>query len=189
MWKNFVDRCRPQVALRDMRSACWIPNATHTHALTICNTHRFTHHHHNGCTDAPQCSLHTNSTLAVFLFLSEVACNLSRTMTLCALAHSLLHCADRLTTRVPQVTGSLFCALHLRTQICVAVADPVRTNVLFPAAGLTNTQRWCGDILYIYQYVRLSCLLNVMICEHCCGGFVYIALTDCSIFIRWLFLL
>jgi len=31
MWKNIVDRDRPQMTVWRMRIACWIPNATNTH--------------------------------------------------------------------------------------------------------------------------------------------------------------
>jgi len=30
MWKNIVERGRPQMTLRRMRIACWIPKATNT---------------------------------------------------------------------------------------------------------------------------------------------------------------
>ena len=30
-WKNTVERGRPQMTIRRMRIACWIPNATNTH--------------------------------------------------------------------------------------------------------------------------------------------------------------
>jgi len=38
MWKNTVERGRPQVAMWRMRIACWITQATHTHTLTVCST-------------------------------------------------------------------------------------------------------------------------------------------------------
>ena len=31
MWKNFVERGRPQMTIRSMRIACWITKATNTH--------------------------------------------------------------------------------------------------------------------------------------------------------------
>jgi len=32
MWKNVVERDRPQVAIWRMRIACWIPKATNAHS-------------------------------------------------------------------------------------------------------------------------------------------------------------
>ena len=34
MWKNIVERGRPQVTVWRMRIACWITKATHTHTHT-----------------------------------------------------------------------------------------------------------------------------------------------------------
>ena len=31
MWKNTVERSSPQMTIRRMRIACWIPKATNTH--------------------------------------------------------------------------------------------------------------------------------------------------------------
>jgi len=39
MWKNDVERCRPQMTIWRKRIACWITKATQT--LTICNTYCF----------------------------------------------------------------------------------------------------------------------------------------------------
>jgi len=41
VWKNIVQRGRLQMAIRLMRIACWIPKATKTHTLRLCNTHCF----------------------------------------------------------------------------------------------------------------------------------------------------
>jgi hypothetical protein len=41
IWKNVVKRGRPQMAIWPMRLACWIPTATNTHTLRICNTYCF----------------------------------------------------------------------------------------------------------------------------------------------------
>ena len=43
MWKNIVERGRPQITIWRMRIACWIPKATHTHTHTLGmrNTHCF----------------------------------------------------------------------------------------------------------------------------------------------------
>jgi hypothetical protein len=32
MWKNSVERCRPQMIIWRMRIKCWITKATHTHS-------------------------------------------------------------------------------------------------------------------------------------------------------------
>jgi len=37
MWKNFVERGRPQMTIWRMRIACWVPKATTTHPQ---NMHR-----------------------------------------------------------------------------------------------------------------------------------------------------
>jgi hypothetical protein len=34
MWKNIVERGRPQITIWRMRFACWITKATHTHTHT-----------------------------------------------------------------------------------------------------------------------------------------------------------
>ena len=39
MWKNIVERCRPQITIWRMRIASWIPKATNT--FRLCNTHCF----------------------------------------------------------------------------------------------------------------------------------------------------
>jgi hypothetical protein len=43
MWKDIVERGRPQMTIGHMHIACWITKATrthtHTHTLTICNTY------------------------------------------------------------------------------------------------------------------------------------------------------
>ena len=45
MWKNIVERGRPQMTIWRMRIACWIPTAintqTHTHKHRLCSTHCF----------------------------------------------------------------------------------------------------------------------------------------------------
>jgi hypothetical protein len=46
MWKNIVERGRPQMAVRFMRIACWVPKATNT------NTHT-----HSGCAILIACPL------------------------------------------------------------------------------------------------------------------------------------
>jgi len=40
MWKNTVERDRPQMIIWRMRIACWMPKATntHTHTHRLCNT-------------------------------------------------------------------------------------------------------------------------------------------------------
>jgi hypothetical protein len=39
--KNIVQPGRPQMTIWRMRIACWIPKATNTDALKLCNTHYF----------------------------------------------------------------------------------------------------------------------------------------------------
>jgi hypothetical protein len=35
MWKNIVERGRPQMTIWRMRIACWIPKATNTHTQVV----------------------------------------------------------------------------------------------------------------------------------------------------------
>ena len=35
MWKNYIQRGRPQRTVWRMRNACWIPKATHTHTVCV----------------------------------------------------------------------------------------------------------------------------------------------------------
>jgi hypothetical protein len=53
MWKNEVERGRPQMTLWRMRTACWIPKATNTHTHYMQFLLLF--HDDNICTNAPQC--------------------------------------------------------------------------------------------------------------------------------------
>ena len=41
VWKNIVERGRIQMTVWHMRIACWIPKATNTHTLRMCNTYIF----------------------------------------------------------------------------------------------------------------------------------------------------
>jgi hypothetical protein len=52
MWKNVVERERPQMLIWRMRIACWIPKAADTHT-----TYKYIllFHYNNDCTNAPQC--------------------------------------------------------------------------------------------------------------------------------------
>jgi hypothetical protein len=50
-WKNNVQPDRPQMTIRRMRIACWIPNATNTHQEYVI----LLFHCDNGCTYAPHC--------------------------------------------------------------------------------------------------------------------------------------
>jgi len=43
MWKNIVERGRPQMTIWHMRIACWIPKATNTQTHTDPHTHTRTH--------------------------------------------------------------------------------------------------------------------------------------------------
>jgi hypothetical protein len=39
MWKNIVERAKPQMAIWRTCIACWIPKAANTHTFPICNTY------------------------------------------------------------------------------------------------------------------------------------------------------
>ena len=52
MWKNTVERGRPQMTIWRMRIACLIPKATKTHTRYVI---LIAFHCNNGCTDVPQC--------------------------------------------------------------------------------------------------------------------------------------
>jgi hypothetical protein len=41
MWKKIVEWNRPQMTKRRMHTACWIPKATNTHTLRMCNIYCF----------------------------------------------------------------------------------------------------------------------------------------------------
>jgi hypothetical protein len=41
MLKNMVEPVRPQITVLPMRIACWVPKATNTHTVRICNTYSF----------------------------------------------------------------------------------------------------------------------------------------------------
>jgi hypothetical protein len=56
MWKNIVGRSRPLMTIWRMRIACWIPKATNTHTQVV--QHSLPSHCNNGCTNAPQYSVH-----------------------------------------------------------------------------------------------------------------------------------
>jgi hypothetical protein len=47
MWKNIVQRGRPQMAILLTRIACWILKATNTHTLRTCNIDCFFHCNNN----------------------------------------------------------------------------------------------------------------------------------------------
>ena len=59
MWKNIVERCRPQMSVWRMRLACWIPKATntHTHTHTQNMLYSLLFLYNNGCTNAPHCCI------------------------------------------------------------------------------------------------------------------------------------
>ena len=44
-WENMVESKRPQMKIRHMSIACWIPKATHTHTHTHTHTRAHTHTH------------------------------------------------------------------------------------------------------------------------------------------------
>jgi hypothetical protein len=53
MWKNFVERGRPQMTIRRMRIECWINIATNTHTQNMWYLLLF--NRNSVCTNAPQC--------------------------------------------------------------------------------------------------------------------------------------
>jgi hypothetical protein len=61
-WKNILDPGRPQMTIRHMRSACWIPKATNTHSEYVI---LLLSYGNNGCANAPQCYI--IYTLPVFI--------------------------------------------------------------------------------------------------------------------------
>jgi hypothetical protein len=56
MWKNILERDRPQITIWRTRIACWVPKATNTHTHSGCVIH-FVCHSSNGGTNAPQCNV------------------------------------------------------------------------------------------------------------------------------------
>ena len=59
MWKNIVEPGRQQMTIWRTRISCWIPKATNTQTLRLCNTPCF-FHCNNGCTNEPQrCDIRT----------------------------------------------------------------------------------------------------------------------------------
>jgi len=69
MWKNIVERDRPQMTIWRMRIACWIPKVTNTHTHRLCNTRCFS-------TARMVERARLNVTLAV-LFSSSEGCSVS----------------------------------------------------------------------------------------------------------------
>ena len=69
IWKNIVDRGRPQMTVWRMRIACWITKATNTHTQIVYYLLLF--HYNNGCTNALQC--YVICTLPV-LFMTKKVC-------------------------------------------------------------------------------------------------------------------
>jgi hypothetical protein len=60
MWKNIVERCRPQMTKWRMRIACWIPKATHTRSQYVTLI---------AC-PLPQCCTNVSQCYVVLLWLS-----------------------------------------------------------------------------------------------------------------------
>jgi hypothetical protein len=69
IWKNTVDRGRPQMTVWRMRIAYCIPKAKITHTQVVYYLLLF--HFNNGCTNAPQC--YVICTLLV-LFMTKKVC-------------------------------------------------------------------------------------------------------------------
>jgi len=66
MWKYIVERGRPEMTIRRMRSGCWTPKATNTHTQTVQYSLPF--HDNIGCTNAPRC--YVILTLAILFSIS-----------------------------------------------------------------------------------------------------------------------
>ena len=49
MWKNIVERSRPEMPIWGMRIVCWITKAKHTHSEYVI---LIVSHYNNGCTNA-----------------------------------------------------------------------------------------------------------------------------------------
>jgi hypothetical protein len=52
MWKKTVQQNRPQIKIRRVRTACWIPKAKDTHSEYVI---LIAFHYNSGWTNAPQC--------------------------------------------------------------------------------------------------------------------------------------
>jgi hypothetical protein len=63
LWKNVVERGRPQMTIWRMCNALWIPKATNTHNIEYI----LLFHCSSGCKNAPNC--YVICTLPVFFFL------------------------------------------------------------------------------------------------------------------------
>jgi hypothetical protein len=69
MWKNIVERGRPQMTKWRMRIACWVTKATDTHTVDVI---LLLSYRKNGYANAPQCYvLSTQLLLCVLLSLSQ----------------------------------------------------------------------------------------------------------------------
>ena len=53
VWKNIVERGKPQMTIGRMRVACWIPKATNIHSPVV--YYSLLLHCNNGCKNAPPC--------------------------------------------------------------------------------------------------------------------------------------
>jgi hypothetical protein len=70
MWKNIVERGRPQMTIWRMRIACWITKSTNAHTKVVINTHSFS-------TATMVLRRHLNVTVYVLcLSCSTLACSL-----------------------------------------------------------------------------------------------------------------
>ena len=80
MWKNIVERSRPQAKTRGMRIACWITRAIHTHTHTHTHTQARTHNMqylllfycNDGCKKTSQCYVYTY--IAQLIHLNHDSC-------------------------------------------------------------------------------------------------------------------
>ena len=67
MWKIIVEQDRPQMTIRRMRIACWIPKA----ANTLLEYVKLVFQCNNGCTNASHLCVIVHSLSCLFLFWEE----------------------------------------------------------------------------------------------------------------------
>ena len=75
MWKYTVERGRPQMTIRKVRSGCWITKAKNTHNQAVKYSLPF--HDNNGCTNASRCYvIRTLPVLFSISFMMKVLINI-----------------------------------------------------------------------------------------------------------------
>jgi hypothetical protein len=118
MWKNLVEKCRPQTTVWRMRIACWITKVTDTRSQYII---LITFHCNSGCTNAP--------VYYVVLFIVVPCC--------CMLFQSVLCCSNSCTSLHFKILQSvLYCSssctsLHFKTLKSVLYCSNSCTSLHF----------------------------------------------------------